>query len=161
MNEDKNIVDFAARAALERGRREGYALAELDGETLKSIFDAAYVDCAVDEDGNCIVQDDLTVGVGAEPARDLFKLFSYFSTSGTREQALEFCNRFNLQLVVVRAQVRDEPDSGGQWPVLFDHDRWCFDEERLDPKGLVRSVRLFQQIVRYGIARFDEDGIFQ
>ena len=52
-------------------------------------------------------------------------------TSGTREQAVEFCQRFNSTLIVVKAQVPDQPDQDGQWPVVFDHDRLVFEEEKI------------------------------
>ena len=55
MSDDKNVLDFGARAALERSRRLGFLLTELDGATLKSVFDSAYVDCRVDADGDCLV----------------------------------------------------------------------------------------------------------
>jgi len=110
MSDDKNVVDFGARAALERSRRSGFLLTELDGAALKSIFDAAYVDCRLDGDGDCIVDDELRLFATADPTRDVFKLFAYFWATGTREQAVEFCQRFNSNLIVAKAQVRDTPD---------------------------------------------------
>jgi hypothetical protein len=68
------------------------------------------------------LHDDMTLIASADPGKDAFKVYTFFPTSGTREQALEFCNRFNLRLVVVRAQVRDTPDSDGQWTVVFDYE---------------------------------------
>jgi len=56
--------------------------------------------------------------------------------------------------------VRDTPDSDGQWPILIDHDRRVSEEERIDPRTIVKLTRRFQFIVRNGITRFDEDTIF-
>ena len=75
-------------------------------------------------------------------------------------QAVEFCQRFNSNLVVAKAQVRDTPDADGQWPVMIDHDRLVFEEERLEPRTIVKMVRRFQFVVRNGITRFDIEKIF-
>ena len=160
MSEDKNIVDFAARAAQVRAMHTGYLLTELDGTTLKGIFEAAHVDCRLDDDGDCVVEDELRLFVSADPRRDLFKLFAFFSTSGTREQALAFCDRFNLGMIVARAQVRETADSDGEWPVVIDHDRLVFDGERVEARTIVKMVRRFQYIVRNGITKYDEEKIF-
>ena len=161
MGDDKNVVDFGALAALKRSRRSGFLLAELDGAALKSIFDVAYVDCRLDNDGDCIVDDELPLFATADPARDIFKVFAYFWATGTREQAVEFCQRFNANMIVAKAQVRDTPDADGQWPVIkIDHDRLVFEEERLEPRTILKMVRRFQFVVRNGITRFDVDKIF-
>jgi hypothetical protein len=80
--------------------------------------------------------------------------------SGTREQALEFCNRFNLNLIICRAQVRDLENAGGGWTVIFDYDHVVFEDERIEPKSIVRLTRKFGTIVRNGITRYDQDKIF-
>ena len=160
MSDDKNVIDFERRAAQVRAMHTGYLLTELDGAALKGIFDTAFIDARVDDDGDCILRDDMTVVANVDPGKDTFKLYAFFPTAGTREQALEFCNTFNLHLVVVRAQVRDTPDSDGQWSVIFDYDHLVFDEERITPKTIVKMVRRFEAIVRNGIGRFDEGEIF-
>ena len=160
MSEDNNIIDFERRAALSRVMHTGYPITELDSATLKGIFDAAFMDCRIDSDGDCVVNDDVTLIATADPGKDAFKVYAFFPTSGTREQALEFCNRFNLRLVIVRAQVRDTPDSDGQWTVIFDYDRLVFEDERLEARIIVKTVRRFEAIVRNGISRYDEGNIF-
>jgi hypothetical protein len=160
MKDDSNVIDFGARAAVEREMRVGRPLTELDGAALKTIFDAAFIDARLDEDGDCVVRDDVTLITMVDPDKDLFKVYAFFPTSGTREQALEFCNRFNLHLVVVRAQVRDTADSERKWVVIFDYDRLVFEEERIEAGTIVKMVRRFEAIVRNGIARLDEDKIF-
>ena len=160
MSEDKNIVDFAARASLERGKRAGYLLDELDGRTLAAILEAAYIDCRVDSDGDCVARDELTVVVTADADRELFRLLAYFTAKGTHEQTLAFCNRFNLGLMMARAQVLDETNSEGEWVVIIDHDRLVFEDERLDPRTIVKLTRRFQYVVRNGMSRCDTDGIF-
>ncbi len=160
MSEDTNVIDFERRAAQARAMHTGYLITELDGPTLKGIFEAAFIDARVDEDGDCIVRDDMTLLATADPGKEHFKVCAFFSTSGTREQALEFCNRFNLHLVVVRAQVRDTPDEDGQWAVVFDYDRLVFEDERLEARAIVKTARRFEAIVRSGISQYDEDKIF-
>jgi hypothetical protein len=160
MVDDNKVVDFNRRRAQRRDLQMTYLLGALDGQTLKTVFDAAFIEAHVDGDGDCIVDDDITLIVAAEPGKELLKLYAFFPTSGTREQVLDFCNRFNLHLVVVRAQVREAPNAEGQWTVIFDYDRLVFDEERIEAKSIVKTVRLFEAIVRNGISRYDEDGIF-
>jgi hypothetical protein len=154
------VIEFERRAAQVKALHAGYLVKELDGATLKGIFDLAFIDARVDDDGDCILQDDITLVASADPGKDAFKVYAFFPTSGTREQALEFSNRFNLHLVVVRAQVRDTPDSDGRWTVIFDYDRLVFEDERLEARTIVKTVRRFEAIVRNGISRYDEDGIF-
>jgi hypothetical protein len=160
VSDDNNVIEFERRAAQVKAMHAGYLVKELDGATLKAILDAAFMDCRIDSDGDCVVNDDVTLITTADPGKDAFKVYAFFPTSGTREQALEFCNRFNLRLVVVRAQVRDTPDSDGQWTVIFDYDRLVFEDERLEARVIVKTVRRFEAIVRNGIARLDEDKIF-
>jgi len=50
MREDNNVLDFGTRAALERARRQGFLLSELDAATPKGLFDAVYIDCKIDSD---------------------------------------------------------------------------------------------------------------
>lgn len=76
MSDDKTAVDIGARAVLERSRRSGFLLTELDGAALKSVFDAAYVDSRLDGDGDCVVRDEMSLMVNADPARDIFKLYA-------------------------------------------------------------------------------------
>ena len=160
MSDDNNVIEFERRAAQVKAMQAGYLLKDLDGATLKGIFDVAFMDCRIDGDGDCVVNDDVTLIATADPGKDAFKVYAFFPTSGTREQALEFCNKFNLRLVVVRAQVRDTPDRDGQWTVIFDYDRLVFEDERLEARNIVKTVRRFEAIVRNGIARLDEDKIF-
>lgn len=87
-------------------------------------------------------------------------MFAYFWATGTRERVLDFCQRFNANLIVVKAQMRDTQDADGQWPVVIDHDRLVFEEERLEPRTIVKLVRRFQFIVRNGMTRFDTEKLF-
>ena len=160
MSDEKNVIDLEARIAQQRARRQGFLLAELDGSTLKSILDSAYIDCRLDAEGDCVVDDELRLIVTADTGRDLFKVFAYFWAKGTREQVLEFCQRFNGNMIVAKAQMRDTPDKDGEWPVMIDHDRLVFEEERLEPRTIVKLVRRFQFVVRNGVTRFDTDKIF-
>ena len=107
-----------------------------------------------------MVRDDITLIAGADPGKEHFKVYAFFPTSGTREQALEFCSRFNLHMVVVRAQARNRVDSDGQWSVIFDYDRLVFEDERGEARSIVKTVRRFEAIVRNGISRYDEDKVF-
>jgi hypothetical protein len=61
---------------------------------------------------------------------------------------------------MVRAQVRESQKAAGQWTVIFDYDRLVFEDERIEARTIVKTVRRFQAIVRNGIARYDEDKIF-
>jgi hypothetical protein len=159
MNEDNKVVDLDRRKAQQREMQMAYLLNQLDGPALKGVFDAAFIEARVDGDGDCIVVDDLTLVVSADPEKELLKLYAFFPSSGTREQALEFCNRFNERLIMVRAQVRQSQKAAGQWTVIFDYDRLVFEDERIEARTIVKTARRFQAIVRNGIARYDEEGI--
>jgi hypothetical protein len=67
---------------------------------------------------------------------------------------------WTLRLVVERPQVHDLPGSDGQWTEIFDYDRLVFEDERLEARNIVKTVRRVEAIVRNGIARLDEDKIF-
>jgi len=132
MSEDTKVIDFESRAAQQRAMHTGYLVTELDGPTLKGIFGCGIHRRARRRRRDCIVRDDITLVATADSGKDHFKVYAFFPTDGTREQALEFCNLFNLHLVVVRAQVRDTPDADGQWTVIFDYDRLVFEDERIE-----------------------------
>ena len=157
MNEDKNVIDLEARAAQQRAHRQGFLLTELDGSTIKSILESGYIDCELDVHGESIACDELRMVVSADPPREVFKLYAFFWAKGRRQQVLEFCERFNANLVVVKAQMRDAPDKDGDWPVIIDHDRLMFEQDRLAPRTLVTLVRRFQFIARNGMTRYDTE----
>jgi hypothetical protein len=138
----------------------GHRLSELSGTNLKSIFDAAFMDCHLDSDGDCVVDDALKVVVIPQPKKDILKLLALFGVNASREQALEFCNRFNDGLVMCRAAVSDTQDSDGEWRITFDHDRVTFEDETLESKSIVMLVRKFANVVRGGIAKTDRDDLF-
>jgi hypothetical protein len=48
----------------------------------------------------------------------------------------------------------------GRCSVIFDYDRLVFEDERIEAKATVKTVRRFQAIVRNGISMYDEGGIF-
>jgi hypothetical protein len=81
MGDHTNVLDVGARAALERSRRSGFLLTELDGVTIKSIFDAACIDCRVDSDGDCVVRDEVALVASADPMRTVIGR-SYSTTTG-------------------------------------------------------------------------------
>jgi hypothetical protein len=74
------VIEFERRAAQVKALHAGYLVKELDGATLKGIFDLAFIDARVDDDGDCILQDDITLVASADPGKDAFKVYAFFPT---------------------------------------------------------------------------------
>jgi len=138
----------------------GYSLGELSASTMKDIFDAAFIDCHLDSDGDLVVDDGLKVFIKAEPQQKLLKIFALTAPSADRAGLLEFCNRFNDRLIMARASVADNRTSDGDCVLTFDHDHFVLEDETIEPKKLVWLVRRFTKIVRDGVAREDVDDLF-
>ena len=137
-----------------------YSLDALDGTRLKAVFDAAFMDCHFDSDGDLIVENDLRIFVRATPEQKLLKLSALFGIKADRFQILEFCNRFNREMIVCRVSFADRQDADGEWPVIFDYDLVVMPGETLEPKTIVMLVRRFSEIVRGGIRHTDEENLF-
>jgi hypothetical protein len=146
--------------AVSTGGSMEHPLAELSGARLKTIFDAAFIDCRLDEDGDCVVQDDFRVILVAEPDKDALILQGVFAVTGTWEQAVAFCNRFNRGYLMCRAQAHDTQTTAGHSVIVIDHDRMVFEHESIEPKTIVLLVRRFVEITQIGIRDADEDSIF-
>lgn len=137
-----------------------YSLKALDGQRLKAIFDAAFLDCHLASDGDLIVENELRILVKPEPDKKLLKLVAFFGVKADRFQILEFCNRFNREMIVCRVFFADRQDAEGEWPVVFDYDLVVMPDEVLEPKAIVTLVRRFSEIVVGGIRHTDEDDLF-
>ncbi|MCC7491138.1 MAG: YbjN domain-containing protein [Fimbriimonadaceae bacterium] len=138
----------------------GYLLSELTGPLMKSWFDAAFIDCRLDRDGDLVVESRIKIIVTPHADRKLIHFFALFSVQCDRLAVLEVCNRFNRQLVMVRASVLNDQLDGGSWRLMFDHEKYLLESEALDPKHLVRLVRKLEEVIVGGILEVDDDDLF-
>ena len=153
----------------------GCALSEITASDLKSIFDSASIACAVQRMGAedvCIV--DGRVFVTADPERSAFVISFPPAISSTREQALEFCNRFNgLGFTTCRAKIEgkssfvgrkagegDPPPENDWWTIGFEHHHAAFDYEVVDKETILTLFQRFAASLNAGIPRADQDGLF-
>lgn len=121
---------------------------QLSDDVLKSIFDAAFIDTEVDEDGDLIVKDDMSVWVQGMPEKDCFSFTAFFKADAGhgREKLLEACNAFNEGFLGLKASVMD------------DHESLCFNYALLmkgggviEGKEIVRLFKYFQDVIQHAL----------
>lgn len=118
----------------------------LSPELIKSVFDAAFMDATLGEDGMIIVQDDIRVRVRPDIERkDRIRFMSIF---GFKENSkpisrLECVNRINNEYIMIRASVHDEL-------LVFDYDFYIVGG--ITKKALVMALKRFATIPRGAVA---------
>ena len=133
-----------------------YALKDLDAQTLKGMFDAAFMDTDIDSDGDLVVRDGgLNSFVKPSPRQELIKVFALMRPEASAEELLVFCNKFNEELVMVRASVKTAANPP---VVVFDYD--LFVDETVDAKTIVQATQRFAKIIHGGISQLDDNDIF-
>lgn len=119
---------------------------------LTDIFESAYVDARIDEDGDLELQDGYRAYARLEANNGrlwIWTRFRFRDEVGTVER-IRFANTINNKLIVVRACVTD---SGH---LMFDD--YVILEGGLPPKTLVKAVRRFFLALR-DVTRYDEDDL--
>ncbi|MDZ7268380.1 MAG: YbjN domain-containing protein [candidate division KSB1 bacterium] len=88
----------------------------LSTELLKSMFDAAFMETSIDEDGDLQVRDGIGCYVFAR--EDRIRLMTLFRSKegASRQELLEFANRVNDEYVIVRVTISNKGT------VSFDYD---------------------------------------
>ena len=127
---------------------------DINAERLKAIFDAAYMDCKIDSDGDLYVKGG-ACGVYIYIAKDpgLLRMESLYAPEphATRAQKLELCNRVNDRMRLARAYVR----RNGR----FGFDYFFPVQGGIDEKVLVLTLKRFTRCVVDGIKSCDDDDI--
>lgn len=138
-----------------------FKLQDLTAAKLQSIFAAAYIDTRIDGDGDLVVTvDDLKIVVKPALDKDFLKFMAMAGPSTDKQKVMEFCNRYNNSLVMVRAGVLDRRDSDGCWVLVFDYDHMLFDHDKISAKTVVFLAQRFAKVMRGGIMQQDKDDLF-
>jgi hypothetical protein len=108
-------------------------------ELLCELFDAAYMDVKVDDDGAIIVQERCSVYVFPDSAKKRIRLLTQFGfvPTATPLQKLEAANKINVEYLFIRASVIKDS-------LRFDYDISL--DHGISKKGLVLILKRFAQI---------------
>ncbi len=152
-NEPDELTQAGSQAKIEEffSTSMEFTGSQLSDEVLKSIFDAAFIDTEIDDDGDLFVKDDLHVWVQGLPDQDCFSFTAYIGAEGDhlRAKLLEACNKFNQSYLGLKvALVDDNKAIGFNYAVLMKGGA------AVDGKEIVRLLKYFQDVV--GAAMDDE-----
>ncbi|MFM7675337.1 MAG: YbjN domain-containing protein [Synechococcus sp.] len=117
---------------------------QLSDDVLKSIFDAAFIDTEVDDDGDLFVTDDMRVLVEGLPDQDCFQFTAYFGIDKkhSRESLLEACNSFNTSYLGLKAGITD-----GSEAIVFNYAVLMKGGGAIEAKEIIRLFKYFQDVV--------------
>jgi hypothetical protein len=123
----------------------------LSPELLKSVFDSAFMEATLDDDGEVIVQDAIRVRVRANMERkDRIRFISIFGFKDDSKplSRLECVNRINSEYVMVRAVSYE--NSAHEKLLIFDYDFWIVGG--ITKKALVMALKQFATIPHDAVA---------
>ena len=123
----------------------------LSTELLKTIFEAAYMNVEIDEDGDLKVREECTVYVRPnKKLKDRISLLSMygFKDSSTDVERFECANHINKRIIIVRAYATDKGN------LYFEYDFLL--EGGLTKKSLVLGIKRFASIPRVAVKEFGE-----
>jgi hypothetical protein len=129
---------------------------ELSRESLQALFDAAYLDYRLDDDGDVLVRDGYPCYVLLPDGGESKIRLLAFSDAGAylpQEEKCALANRINDRYLFIRACVNERGH--------FEFDYTLLTRGGLTRKHLVGAVRLFQSLVDGAVRDFlprDEDG---
>jgi len=117
---------------------------QLSDEVLKSIFDAAFIDTELDEDGDLFVTDEMRVLVEGLPDQDCFQFTAYFriDKEHAREKLLEVCNNFNESYLGLKASLTE-----GNEVITFNYAVLMKGGGKIEAKEIIRLFKYFQVVV--------------
>lgn len=132
--------------------------ADFNDQKVFEIFQAAYMDVKMDDDGDVIAMiDGIRVRALAAKDRPFFIVSGMYAAKEgtTREQLLELANRFNDQMIMVRCSIPkiERP------MVYFDH--FTMTEGGITAEEIVRVTQRFAKIMREGIQSCDTEDIIK
>ena len=124
----------------------------MTAESLKVIFDEAYMETSIDSDGDLVIKDGYRCFLKPDPDGRLLAACSIFGAAdGASPQAkLEFVNRVNDQVKVIRASVMKD----GRY--FFDY--YVPVEGGITKKAVVLAVRRFLSCLSSAMAQ-DTDNV--
>ena len=118
-----------------------------DTNTLKSLFDDAYMDTSLDNDGDLHVDED-GLGCYVLPINEgsRIKLLAVWQarSGSTRSKRLEFANRVNEGIITVRVSISDDV-------IFFDH--YIPVEGGITKKAIVLATKHFLNVQKSAIVQ--------
>lgn len=125
---------------------------QLSDEVLKSIFDAAFIDAEIDEDGDLFVTDDMRVLVEGLPDQDCFQFTAYFriAPNHSRDKLLEASNSFNETYIGLKSTIMEGNEVMG-----FNYAVLMKGGGTIEAKEIIRLFKYFQDVIT--AAMDDED----
>jgi hypothetical protein len=109
----------------------------INSDTLKQLFEEAYMEVSVDTDGDLIVKDNYRCYLRPDQDGRLISIYAIFGAATTAAEAdkLAYINRVNDQVKLIRASV----SSNGKF--FFDY--YLSVEGGISKRSIVMSVRRF------------------
>jgi hypothetical protein len=122
-------------------------------QSLKAIFDAAFMDTRLDEDGDLYVKEEVGCHLFLSKSRERIHLVSMFRAndeSSTAEKLI-FVNRFNDSVAVARAYMAE---NGG---LRFDY--YIPVAGGISKPAVVKATKFFLSTIKYGIDEHDSEDV--
>lgn len=121
-------------------------------EKLKEMFDSAFLETAIDKEGDLVLQGNYKCFVEVPESKRFVRFASYIiaSENASDEAKAAYANRINKELIVVRAYAIEK---------LFVFDQHIWLEGGVTPKNIVLGYKFFDKVVPEAL-RMDEGGVF-
>jgi hypothetical protein len=121
---------------------------EINADALKKVFEDNYMDVSIDTDGEVVVTEDWRCYLRPDPDGRLVLVYASFgsSTEASEEAKLDYVNRVNDQVKLIRASVT----ASGKF--FFDY--YFSIEGGVSRRSIVMAVRRFHKCLRLAL---DED----
>jgi len=109
----------------------------INSDTLKKLFEEAYMDVSVDTDGDLIVKDNYRCYLRPDPDGRLISIYAIFgcSPAAVEQDKLAYINKVNDQVKMIRASV----SANGK----FFYDYYLSVEGGITKRSVVLAVRRF------------------
>lgn len=130
---------------------------ELTSAKVVEIFKQAFMDASIDSDGDVAINmEGLRLFAILDPQKGMMRLLGIFQfkPQAHRQQTLDFCNRVNEQLIMVRASTPTPAPNR----LLLDH--YVVTDVGLTGEEIVDETRRFRTVVVSAL-QLDNDGVLQ
>jgi len=125
-------------------------------EMLRDLYEAAYMDVALDEESGVIrVREELAARAQLSESKERILLFAVYGLKDDTQRIdrLELANRINENYVLIRAGIDDNGDLWFDYCILV--------KGGLTKKAIVQATRTFLMLVPKAVNECDEDGIVE
>ena len=114
----------------------------ISAQAIKSVFDAAYLACTIDSDGELKVVDRYTCFISVNRLLLSYRTVFLFRSGTSHLAMLEAANKFNSEMNIPRASKLD----GNGKSILVLEMNWPYGDG-ISPKYLVDCLRVFEAAV--------------